>query len=51
MKQLRIKKEPEIIYLPHSKPPQSCTFEWVALIIVCCMSTATIILNLLTLLS
>ena len=40
------KKEPEYIFLPRSKQPQSCTFEWITLAIVCCLSVITILLNL-----
>ena len=43
MKQFRIKKE--------SGQPQPPSFELVALIVVCCLSRASIVLNLLTLLS
>ena len=49
MKQLRIKKEPEIIYLPSSKDVYSTSFDWlgfILFILVCCLSTCCIFLIL-----
>lgn len=51
MRKLRIKREPEIIYLPPSNSIQSTTYLDIAFILVCCLSVASIASNLLTLLS
>lgn len=49
MKRLTIKKEPEYVYLPRLRSPQSYTFVWMALIVVCCLAAASLVLGLLAL--